>query len=172
MIFRRVVYVAMFPAAVVAPLAALVARTIVAGAQPAVFLASLLLGGLGFLVLALVTVLVAVRKQVRATRSVSWLDAALLTVLAVAVVASGIVDAPWVPAIAVVLAIGTFWVAVWELVTETRTRVRTFMSDLEQVAQRPTPTSNARGTGDVYIVQPSVIQPSVVQPTVIRPPEQ
>jgi len=54
----------------------------------------------------------------------------------------------------VVLVVGMFWLAVWELITETRRRVNSFMTSLEATAQgttsRVTP-SNA----DVIVIRPN-----------------
>ena len=154
MLLRRAVFVAMFPAAVILPLWILVTRGIVADGIGWAFIAYLFACPILFVLLAAITGIVTARKSVRNARAVSWWDAVVLVVLWVALVASGIFALPLVAAAVVVLVVGMFWLAVWELITETRRRVNSFMTSLEATAQgttsRVTP-SNA----DVIVITPN-----------------
>ena len=153
MLLRRAVFVAMFPAAVILPLWILVSRGIVADGIGWAFIVYLFACPILFVLLAAITGIVTARKSVREARAVSWWDAVVLGVLWVGLVASGIFALPLVAVAVVVLVVGMFWLAVWELITETRTRVNSFMTSLEATAQgttsRVTP-SNA----DVIVITP------------------
>ena len=154
MLLRRAVFVAMFPAAVILPLWILVTRGIVADGIGWAFIAYLFACPILFVLLAAITGIVTARKSVRNARAVSWWDAVVLVVLWVALVASGVFALPLVAVAVVVLVVGMFWLAVWELITETRRRVNSFMTSLEATAQgttsRVTP-SNA----DVIVITPT-----------------
>ena len=154
MLLRRAVFVAMFPAAVILPLWILVTRGIVADGIGWAFIAYLFACPILFVLLAAIAGIVTARKSVRNARAVSWWDAVVLVVLWVALVASGIFALPLVAVAVVVLVVGMFWLAVWELITETRRRVNSFMTSLEATAQgttsRVTP-SNA----DVIVIRPN-----------------
>ena len=154
MLFRRAVYIAMFPAAVLLPLWVLITRGIVADGIGWAFLAYLFACPILFVLMAIVSALITARKSVRDARAVSWRDAAVLTALWVAVAASGIFAVPLLAVAVVVLVIGSFWLAGWELLTETRARVNTFMTGLEATAQG-TPTTVTPSKADVIVITPN-----------------
>jgi hypothetical protein len=154
MLFRRVVFAVMFPAAVILPLWILVTRGIVADGIGWAFIAYLFACPILFVLMAIESGIVMARKSVRDARAVSWWDAVVLTALWLALVASGIFALPLIAVAVVVLVVAAFWLAVWEVVTETRTRVNSFMTSLDATAQgttsRVTPTD-----ADVIIITPN-----------------
>ncbi|MFD1715878.1 hypothetical protein ACFSBZ_15500 [Amnibacterium flavum] len=98
------------------------------------------------LVLALLVIvgLTLARKSVRETRAVSWLDVGILTVLHLSLIGLGFFgpSASWFAIVSVIAAIAAFWSAIWQLVTETRNRVRAVFDEIQraaapQGAQRP-----------------------------------
>jgi hypothetical protein len=102
---------------------------------------------------------------VRQERAVSGWDAAVLIALWFVLVAAGFVAHSTIVAAAVVLVLGAFWFALWELVTEGRRRVRAVMDDVDatlggaraSVPQRP----QATDIGEVIVVtSEDVIPPS------------
>lgn len=145
MLFRRAVYAAMFPAAVILPLWVLVTRGIVGNDTGWDFVVFLFVCPILFVLMGAASGLVMARKSVREQRAVSWWDAIGLTLLWVALVASGIFAVSALAATVAILVIALFWLAVWELVTETRNRVTNFMTALDATAQgatsRVTPTN-------------------------------
>jgi hypothetical protein len=77
-----------------------------------------------FVALAALVGLTVARKRVRTTRATSWLDAAALLVIWAAVFTNGLFALPALAAVVVLSIVTGFWVAVWQLVTETRDRVK------------------------------------------------
>jgi hypothetical protein len=75
--------------------------------------------------------LVVWRPGVRAEHAVSVWDAVVLIALWLVLVAAGFVAHPAIVAAAVLLVLGAFWFALWELVTEGRRRFRAAMDDVE-----------------------------------------
>lgn len=148
MVFRRAAYLALFPAAVVLPLWLFIARG-VQSTSAGEFLAYALISAALFVGMVATTVLVVLRKRNRQVRATSWADAAVLTALALAIVAAGIWSSPLLAVAVAVLTLGGFWLAVYELVTETRRRLRAFMDSSEPLF-KPVP-----GPGDVYVIRPS-----------------
>jgi uncharacterized membrane protein YoaK (UPF0700 family) len=154
MLFRRAVFVAMFPAAVLLPLWVLITRGIVADGIGWAFLAYLFACPILFVLMAIVSALITARKSTRDARAVSWRDASVLTALWVAVAASGVFAVPLLAVAVVVLVIGAFWLAAWELLTETRSRVNTFMTGLEATAQGTT-SRVSPSNSDVIVITPN-----------------
>ena len=78
-------------------------------------------------------------------------------------IAVAIVTHPALAAVAVVALLAMFWFAVWELVTESRRRIRAVMDDVEatlngaraSVPQRPLPTD----IGEVIVVTSEDVTP-------------
>jgi hypothetical protein len=141
----------MFPVAVVLPLWILIARGILWSDGAGDFLAYALISGALFVALGASAAIVAVRKTVRATRAVSWADAAAVCLLVLALAASGIWPLAALAVVDVVLVIGWFWLAVYELVTETRRRVRRFMDGVAPRVDRP-------GAAPVIVIEPGRTQ--------------
>jgi len=89
-------------------------------------------------------------------KAVSWPDAGLLLAIWASVLVYGVLSVSPIVAIVVALLIALFWVAVWELTTETRRRVRGFVDDLALTPQ----SSRARMPGDagrIIVVPPPVV---------------
>jgi hypothetical protein len=152
MLFRRAIYLAMFPAAVILPVWLIITRGIVANDVGWTFLIYLFACPALFVLLMIIGGLVRARKAVRVARAVSWWDAGVLGALYLALVASGIFAVPAVAVADVILVIGAFWLVGWELITETRTRVTTFVSNLETGNIQSSNVPPARGP--VIIIEP------------------
>ncbi|MEO6825793.1 MAG: hypothetical protein ABI255_05265 [Microbacteriaceae bacterium] len=128
MIIRRAFYYWQFIAAVVLPVWLLVGWGI-SGGNGFQFLA-LVIGCpiLAIVMLALAGLVVA-RRNVRAERAVSWFDVGALAVWHVVIIAAGTFG-PSTSAfavLAVLIAVGLFWLALWELLTDTRRRLTRVM---------------------------------------------
>jgi hypothetical protein len=158
--YRRGVFYAMLGAVVVLPVWLLVSRGIIFTDTGWDFLGYLILAPLLAVALAVVAGLVWARKSVRTTRAVSSLDAALLTAwyLSIALYGAsgdeGIATA--IAVLAVLLAVASFWAAGWQLVRETRSRLRGIVTTFEQQAmprggQQPGPGD---GSGPVIRIDP------------------
>jgi hypothetical protein len=137
MLLRRAVYLAQFPLAVVLPLWVLVTRGIIADGIGVDFLVYLFACPVLFVALATISGLISARKQVRVSRAVSWLDAGMLAALWIAIAAYGLFAETGLAAVVVILLALTGWVVTWELVEETRSRIRGFAAGLEAGPRRP-----------------------------------
>ena len=124
MILRRGVYWAQFGMAVLLPIWVLISRGIIADGIGWQFVVYVVLGPILFLALAALLGVTIARKRVRTTRAVSWLDAASLLVIWTAVFTYGLFALPALAVLVVLSIVAGFWVAVWQLVTETRARVK------------------------------------------------
>jgi hypothetical protein len=157
--YRRGLFYAMLGAVVVLPVWLLVSRGIIFTDTGWDFVGYLVLAPLLAVALGVVAGLVWARKSVRSTRAVSNLDAALLTAwyLCIALYgASGDEGIATVLAVlAVLLAVASFWAAGWQLVRETRSRLRNIVTTFEQQAmprgQQPGPGA---GSGPVIRIDP------------------
>jgi cytochrome c biogenesis factor len=108
------------------PVWVLVSRGIIADGIGAQLVIYLVLCPILFIALAVLVGLTAARKQVRETRTISWLDSAVLLVIWAATFTYGLFALPALAVLVVVSIVVGFWVVVWQLVTETRDRVKTF----------------------------------------------
>ena len=124
MILRRGVYWAQFGMAVLLPIWVLISRGIIADGIGWQFVVYVVLGPILFLALAALLGVTIARKRVRTTRAVSWLDVASLLVIWAAVFSYGLFALPALAVLVVLSIVAGFWVAVWQLVTETRDRVK------------------------------------------------
>jgi len=156
--FRRGLYFWQFAAVLALPLWVFIARGIFGSSLGWDLLLFVFLCPLLAISMLIVVGLTVARKAVRATRSVSWLDAAVLVVWHGAIIAFGFVDTSWVVVLVVIAAIAAFWIAIGQLVIETRDRVRGVVAGFEEAA-RVDRSSTMRGApiddGDVIIVHPS-----------------
>ena len=145
--YRRGVFYAMLGAIVVLPVWLLVSRGIIFTDTGWDFVGYLILAPLLAVALAVVAGLVWARKSVRSTRAVSNLDAALLTAwyLSIALFGAsgdeGVANA--IAVLGVLLAVASFWAAGWQLVRETRSRLKSMVSSFEQQAM----PRNGQGQG-------------------------
>ena len=124
MILRRGLYWAQFGLAVLLPIWVLISRGIIADGIGWQFVVYVVLGPILFLALAALLGVTIARKRVRTTRAVSWLDVASLLVIWAAVFSYGLFALPALAVLVVLSIVAGFWVAVWQLVTETRARVK------------------------------------------------
>ncbi|MFC0678618.1 hypothetical protein ACFFGH_12280 [Lysobacter korlensis] len=158
--YRRAVFYAMLGAVIVLPAWLLVSRGIIFTDTGWDFLGYLVLAPLLAVALGIVAAVVWARKSVRATRAVSPLDAALLTAWYLSIALYGASGdegvATAVAVVGVLLAVASFWAAVWQLVRETRSRLRNIVTTFEQQAMPRDgqgPGQNA-GSGPVIRIEP------------------
>jgi len=154
MVLRRALYYWQFIAVIVLPVWVLLARGITGSSVGWDFLLFLILCPLLAFTLLGIAGLTAVRKSVRSTRTVSWIDVGVLAVWHAAIIAYGFVDAAFIAALIVIVAIAAFWVALWQLVTETRNRFTNLVEGFEREAQRPAQPGERLDNGRVIIIDP------------------
>ncbi|MCY7413188.1 MAG: MFS transporter [Salinibacterium sp.] len=156
--FRRALYFWQFAAVLALPVWVFIARGILGSSLGWDLLLFVFLCPLLAVSMVIVVGLTVARKAVRSTRSVSWLDAAVLVVWHGAIITFGFVDTSGVAVLVVVAAIAAFWIAIAQLVIETRDRVRGVMAGFEEVARADRSSTRGSapiGDGDVIIVYPS-----------------
>ncbi len=155
MLIRRALYYWQFAAAIVLPTWILVARGILGssvGWTLAVFILLCPMLALAMFAIAGVTT---ARKSVRTQRAVSWVDAAVIVGWHAAIITYGFVDVSGVAVLVVLVAVAGFWIAVYLLFRETRTRVRQVMAGFEQASNTPASTNKNPQDGRVIILEPS-----------------
>jgi hypothetical protein len=152
MIIRRALYYWQFIAVIVLPLWVLVGRGIFGSSVGWDFVLFLLLCPILAFALVAIAGLTTARKSVRSQRAVSWIDAGVLAGWHAVIIGYGFVDAPVLAALIVVAAVAGFWIALWQLVTETRTRYASLVEGFERDAQRSSYSSEARDIGTVIIL--------------------
>ncbi|GAA1443404.1 hypothetical protein [Leifsonia poae] len=156
MFIRKAFYWWLFPSAVVLPVWLLIGWAIFHPSGwafvallvicPILFIAQLAIGGI-----------IAARRSVRESRAVSWYDVGLLTAWHASIVVFGcFIDgvSSWLPVVGILLGLATFWIVLWELVTETRTRVQQTFEAYERAAQPQQVNRPPAASGDAveYIV--------------------
>ena len=139
MLLRRAIYWVQFGMAVALPVWVLVTRGIVADGVGWQLIVYLVLAPILFVALAVLVALTTARKRVRATKAVSWLDAAGLLVTWAAIITYGLFALPLLAVVVVLALVGLFWLAVWQLVTETRDRVKTYFEAASAPGPRQIP---------------------------------
>lgn len=134
---RRAFYYGQFWAIPVLPLWLLIGRGLVVNGIGWEFV--LLLFACPVLVLAMIIVmgLTVARKTVRRARLLSWFDIGMLSAWYLAIIAAGFFANPVTAILVVVLAVVAFWLAVWQLFTETRHRVNTTFAGFDAVQISP-----------------------------------
>ncbi len=159
--YRRGVFYAMLGAVIVLPAWLLVSRGIIFTDTGWDFLGYLILAPLLAVALAVVAGLVWARKSVRSTRTVSNLDAALLSAWYLSVVLYGASGdealASVIAVLGVLLAVASFWAAGWQLVQETRSRLKGMVSTFELQAMPRNgqgPRGPGAGSGPVIRIEP------------------
>jgi hypothetical protein len=156
MLFRRGFYYWQFIAALLLPVWVLVGRGIVSSGIGWDFVLYLVLCPILCVAMLAVAGLTAARKGVRSTKAVSWLDVAAGGAWHAAIVLYGFFSSAPLATVIVLLAIAAFWVAAWQLFTETRQRVKNALS-LDPIDAGPYSASPRPGTPDpsrVIIVNP------------------
>jgi len=137
-IIRKAFYWWLFPAAVVLPVWVLVGWAAFSQGSGWSFLGLLVLCPILFVAMLIVGGIVMARRSVRDKRAVSWWDVALFAAWHLSVVGFGFFVpglTGWFAVAGILLFIGTFWVALWELLTETRSRVQQTFAAYERAAQ-------------------------------------
>jgi hypothetical protein len=137
---RKAFYWWLFPSAVVLPAWLLVGWAAFSQGSGWSFLGLLLLCPILFVAMLIVGGVVVARRSVRESRAVSWYDVGLLAAWHIAIVAFGFFPvgvSSWIAVVGILLFVATFWVVVWELLTETRARVRETFEAYERAAQPP-----------------------------------
>jgi len=137
-IIRKAFYWWLFPAAVVLPIWVLVGWAAFSQGSGWSFLGLLVLCPILFVAMLIVGGIVMARRSVREKRAVSLWDVALFTAWHLSIVGFGFFVpglTGWFAVAGILLFIGTFWVALWELLTETRSRVRQTFAAYERAAQ-------------------------------------
>ena len=95
----------------------------------------------------------------RTDRALGWLDTGILLGWHASIVAFALLDWPALAALVVVIGVAAFWVAVWQLVTETgrrvRTAVRDFGDEFAGVREEMRQQSPSVQVGEVIVIQPA-----------------
>ena len=114
------------------------------------------------------------RTEVRSTRMVSWADVGILTLWHALIVGMGFTYgvAPGLAALVIVVGIGAFWFAIWELIAAARRSMRAMMLLVEETARGPAflptvPPTLPPTDGFIPAPDPSVI---IVREHPLRPP--
>jgi hypothetical protein len=135
-ILRRVFYYWQFAAVGVLPLWLMTAASIFGTSAWQVLGATFgaLAIGLGLLV---VSLLILTRRDVRLDKTVSWADVGVLTLWHTLIVLMGVYadTAPWISVLVVLVGIGAFWFAAWELYAAARKRVREALAYIDDTAK-------------------------------------
>uniref|UniRef100_UPI0035BC363F hypothetical protein n=1 Tax=Agreia sp. TaxID=1872416 RepID=UPI0035BC363F len=139
------------PAAVLLPAWMLVGSAIFGGGgwqTLGALLASIVL----FVALATIAGIVLARPGVRASKTVSWLDVAILSVIAASAITLGFdTAASTASTVVLILAvIGGFWGAVWQFFTEARKRVQDVFASFEVPPAAPA-SAPASGFGRTQV---------------------
>ena len=156
MVVRRVVYRLLFPLAFVLPVWVLIGRGILLDGIGWDFLVYVFVCPILFIALLMIGGLMVWRPGARTEKAVTGWDAAVLIALWLTLIATGFVAHPALVALAVVLVLGAFWLAVWELVSAGRKQFQAVMDDIDattrgaraSVPQQPSPLD----IGEVIVV--------------------
>ena len=136
MILRRVFYYWQFVAVGALPLWLMVAASIFGSTAWQVLGATFGAITIGFGLL-VVSGLFAARREVRLAKAVSWPDVGVLALWHTLIVLMGVysVTAPWLSVLVVLVGLGAFWFAVWELFDAARKRVREALVYIDETAR-------------------------------------
>jgi hypothetical protein len=157
MLLRRIVYYLQFPMAVVLPVWVLITRGVIDNGIGWEFIAYLIVCPILFISLLVIGGLVAARKTVRVERAVSWPDTAVLIALWVALIAGGLYALQGYAILVIVLLLGGFWLAIYELFADTRRRINEFSAALDEAARQPSQVRQPPGdAGPIYVVPPPI----------------
>jgi hypothetical protein len=152
--FRRALYFAQFPAALVLPTWVLISRGLLADGIGWTFLVYLVACPILCISMLAVAGLVLARKSVRTERAVSWLDAGLFTGWYASLILYGFYAFAIFAVAVLIFGLAAFWLGLWQLFTDTRTRVQGAMADFDRQAAAPTKPSE-RYIGEVIVIQPN-----------------
>jgi UPF0716 family protein affecting phage T7 exclusion len=152
---RKAFYWWLFPSAVVLPAWLLVGWAAFSQGSGWSFLGLLVLCPILFLAMLVVDGILMARRSVREKRAVSWWDVALLTAWHLSIIGFGFFVPGvqgWFAVLGILLFIATFWVALWELLRETRVRVQETFAAYERIARTPAPEQRSTIDDGEYIV--------------------
>jgi hypothetical protein len=153
MVIRRAFFVWQFAAAVVLPLWVLLGYALWGGGAGGLVAVTLLTPLLVIAQLGLAALLSA-RASVRRARALGWADVAVIAVLSLAVVGLGFFGPAmtWFAVLAVAAVLGGYWLAIAELVTEVRTRMRATLASL---GYEPQPAHTPIDAGEYIVIKPA-----------------
>ncbi|MEV8215150.1 hypothetical protein [Leifsonia sp. NPDC077715] len=146
MFIRKAFYWWLFPSAVVLPAWLLIGWAAFSQGSGWSFLGLLVLCPILFLAMLVVGGIVMARRSVRERRAVSWWDVLLIALWDLTIVGFGFFipgATGWFAVLGILLFIATFWVALWELLRETRTRVQATFAAYERAARPQVPSEPA-----------------------------
>ncbi len=155
MIARRILYPGQFVAAAALPLLLLITRGILDDSAAWEFLVYLVIAVLLGAVMYAVAGLTAARRSARQSRSVSVVDAVVFPLWYLALIAFSFWPLPGFAVAALLLTVGSVWLAAWQLFTETRRRFRTLVSDFEHAARPPMAPGEKPRNPRVIVINPS-----------------
>jgi len=158
MVFRRASFYWQFAAALLLPVWVLVGRGIVRSDVGWDFLFYLVVCPILCVAMLAVVGATVARKAVRTTRALSWQDVAVLLPWHAAILAYGFFASSLVAVAVVLLGIAAFWSAVWQLYSETRTRVKNAFSldAVDAGAYRAEGYRAADAGGPVIVITPEI----------------
>jgi hypothetical protein len=155
---RRAFYYAQFGAFVVLPVFLLIGRGLVLADNGWDFALLLLVSPILGLFMLVVAGFTLARKSVRQDRALSWLDVGVHFTWYLSIIAASSFAHPAVAAVVIVLSVAALWLALWQLFTETRRRVKSALASLDYAAvpaaQYRQPTPDAPGAGTVIRLDP------------------
>ena len=154
MLARRAFYYWQFPAAVILPGWLLVGWSI--WGQGSGFVGVALTAPLLVVAVLVVAGLTVARRSVREAKAVSWFDVAVVGLWHLLIVALGFFGGATnlLAVLAVAAGIAAFWLVIWELVDETRKRVRAVFEQIDRAARPGAPHPRTPIDAGEYIVLP------------------
>ncbi len=158
-IIRKAFYWWLFPSAIVLPAWLLVGWAAFNQGSGWSFLGLLLLCPILFVAMLVVGGIVMARRSVRSTRAVSWYDVGLFAAWHLSIIAFGFFVpglTGWFAVLGILLFVAIFWVVVWELLRETRTRVQATFDAYQRAAQPrqvPQPEESAMDAGEYIVIE-------------------
>jgi hypothetical protein len=135
MLYRRILYLGQFVAAVLLPTWVLVSRGLLDDGIGWELLVYVIICPFLSITMLIVGGIIAARGSVRSARAVSWLDAGLLTVWYLAIISYGLWAWTVLAVVVVLLTVALFWSSVWQFFTETRARFRGLVAGFEETAR-------------------------------------
>jgi hypothetical protein len=155
---RRAFYYALFGAFLVLPVLLLIGRGLILAGSGWDFALLLLVSPILGLCMLVVAGFTMARKSVRRDRALSWLDVGIHAAWYLSIIAASVFAHPAIAALVIVLSVAAFWLALWQLFTETRRRVKSALASLDYSAvpasQYRQATPDAPGAGRVIRLDP------------------
>lgn len=155
---RRGFFYALYGAFIVLPVTLLIGRGLILAGSGWDFALLLLVSPLLGLLMLVVTGFTLGRKSVRSTRAVSWLDVGVHGVWYLSIIAASVFAHPAIAAVVIVVSVTAFWLAVWQLFSETRARVKSALAGLDHsvtpTSQYRRPAPDAPGAGMIIRIDP------------------